>query len=81
MISELAKLRDFAARYSAACCSGNASSAFYSQDGLLNVNGGTPAGGRKAITDGGARIYIQLPELQVLLDDLVKSNTWDTAGH
>ena len=80
MISELAELRDFAARYTAAWCSGNASSAaFYSQDGLLNVNGGTPAGGRKAITDGGARIYIQLPELQVLLDDLV--NTWDTAEH
>jgi hypothetical protein len=62
MISELAKLRDFAASYTAAWCSRNASSvaAFYSQDGLLSVNRGTPAVGRKAITDGGARIYVQL---------------------
>jgi hypothetical protein len=53
MISEPAKLRDFAARYTTAWCSQNAPSvaACYAQDGSLTVNGGTPAVGRKAITE------------------------------
>jgi hypothetical protein len=44
MISEPARLRDFAARYTAAWCSQNAPSvaACYAQDGSLTVNGGTP---------------------------------------
>jgi len=53
MISEPARVRDFAARYTAAWCSQNAPSvaACYAQDGSLTVNGGTPAVGRKAITE------------------------------
>jgi hypothetical protein len=73
MISEPAKLRDFAARYTAAWCSRNASSvaAFYSQDGSLSVNGGTPAVGRKAITEVAQGFMSSFPDLQVLLDDLL----------
>jgi hypothetical protein len=44
MLPDPAKLPDFAARYTAAWCNQNASSgaAFYSPDGSLTVNGGTP---------------------------------------
>ena len=72
MISDLAKLRDFAARYTAAWCSQDASSvaAFYSQDGSLTVNGGTPAVGRKAITEVAQGFMCSFPDLQVLLDDV-----------
>ena len=44
---------DFAERYTAAWCSQDAASvaAFYSVDGSLSVNDGTPAVGRSAITE------------------------------
>ena len=73
MISEPVKLRDFAARYTAAWCSQNASSvaAFYSPEGSLCVNGGIPAVGRKAITEVAQGFMSSFPDLQVLLDDVL----------
>ena len=73
MISEPAKLRDFAARYTAGWCSQNAPSvaACYAQNGSLTVNGGTPAVGRKAITEVAQGFMSSFPDLQVLLDDIL----------
>jgi hypothetical protein len=71
MAFDPAGLRDFATRYTAAWCSQNASSvaAFYSPQGSLGVNGGTPALGRKAITETVQGYMTAFPDLQVLLDD------------
>jgi SnoaL-like polyketide cyclase len=71
MAFDPASLRDFATRYTAAWCSQNASSvaAFYSPQGSLGVNGGTPALGRKAITETVQGYMTAFPDLQVLLDD------------
>ena len=73
MIFEPGKLRDFAARYTAAWCSQNAPSvaAFYSPNGSLSVNGGAPAVGRKAITEVAQGFMTSFPDLQVLLDDVL----------
>ena len=73
MIDEPARLRDFAARYTAAWCSRNAASvaAFYSPDGSLSVNGGTPAVGRTGITEVAQGFMIAFPDLQVLMDDVL----------
>jgi|ERR1017187_7599941 hypothetical protein len=72
MIPEYRNLRDFAARYTAAWCSQSAPSvaAFYSADGSLSVNGGTPAVGRKAITEVAQGFITSFPDLQVLLDEV-----------
>jgi hypothetical protein len=73
MIPDPARLRDFATHYTAALCSQNPSSvaAFYSPDGSLAVNGGTPAVGREAITAEAQGFMTSFPDLQVLLDNLL----------
>src|ERR1035438_8178805 len=73
MISDPATLRDFATRYTAAWCSQNPSSvaAFYSPDGSLIVNGGTPAVGREAITAEAQGFMTSFPDLQVFFDNLL----------
>ena len=70
---EVINLRDFAARYTAAWCSQNAASVaeFYSPDGSLTVNGGTPAIGRREITDAAQSFMSAFPDMQVLMDDLL----------
>ena len=72
MTPEPANLRDFAVRYTAAWCSQNAANvgAFYSADGSLTVNGGTPAVGRRAITDVAQEFMTAFPDLTVLMDGL-----------
>jgi hypothetical protein len=72
MAFDLASLRDFATRYTAAWCSQNASSvaAFYSPQGSLGVNGGTPALGTKAITETVQGYMTAFPDIRVLLDDV-----------
>ena len=47
-----ARMKEFAGRYTTAWCSKDAASvaAFYSPNGSLRVNDGTPAVGRDAIT-------------------------------
>jgi steroid delta-isomerase-like uncharacterized protein len=61
-----------AQRYTAAWCSQNAASvaACYSADGVLGINGGIPAVGRKAITEVAQGFMSAFPDLQVLLDDV-----------
>ena len=70
---EPAKLRDFAARYTAAWCSQDPTSvaAFYSHDGSLSVNGGAPAVGRNAIAEVARGFMTAFPDLLLLMDDLV----------
>jgi len=66
-------LRDFALRYTAAWCSQNPASvaAFYSPDGSLTVNGGTPAAGRDAIAEVARGFMTAFPDLQLLMDDVL----------
>jgi uncharacterized protein (TIGR02246 family) len=65
-------LRDFAARYTAAWCSGNPSSvaAFFSEDGSLRVNDDPPAVGRAAISQVAQSFMTAFPDLRVVMDDL-----------
>src|SRR3990170_9089832 len=67
-------LRDFASRYTAAWCSGNAASvaAFYSPRGSLTINGGTPSVGRLAITEAAQGFMTAFPDLMVYMDDLLE---------
>ena len=87
MPSDLAKLRDFAERYTAAWCSRDAASVaeFYSPKGYLTVNGGLPAVGRKEITGVAYSFMSAFPDMQVLMEDvIVKGETaayhWTLVG-
>jgi predicted ester cyclase len=73
MMHTPAELRDFAERYTAAWCSGNASSvaACYSTNGSLKINADDPAQGREAITVAAQSFMTAFPDLQVLMDDIV----------
>jgi predicted ester cyclase len=73
MITERAKLLDFAARYTAAWCSQDPASvaAFYSPDGSLSVNGDAPAVGRNAVAEVAREFMTAFPDLLLLMDDLV----------
>lgn len=84
---DLPKLRDFAGRYTAAWCSQDAASVaeFYSPEGSLIVNGGTPAVGRNEITSVAHSFMSAFPDMQVLMDDvIVKGETaeyhWTLVG-
>src|SRR5713226_221335 len=65
----MTNLRDFASRYSAAWCSGNAASvaAFYSPRGSLTINGGTPSMERVAITEAAQGFMTAFPDLMVYM--------------
>jgi uncharacterized protein (TIGR02246 family) len=68
---EPAQLRDFARRYTAAWCSGNAASvaAFFAPNGSLSVNGAS-AVGRQAITKVAQGFMTDFPDLELLMDKL-----------
>src|ERR1700752_4166678 len=70
---ESAYLQDFARRYAAAWCSQNAASvaAFFSPEGSLTINDGTPSVGRSAITQAAQEFMTAFPDMRVLLDNLV----------
>jgi steroid delta-isomerase-like uncharacterized protein len=72
MMPKPAELRDFAERYTAAWCSGNASSvaACYSPNGSLTINTDAPAQGREAIAVAVQSFMTAFPDLQVLMDDI-----------
>jgi len=72
MQTDPAQLREFAQRYTAAWCSQDPArvAAFFSQDGSLIVNQGTPAVGRNAIAEVARSFMVAFPDLQVLMDDL-----------
>jgi len=67
------ELRLFAERYAAAWCSQNPGSvaAHYALEGSLTINDGTPAVGRDAITEAARSFMTALPDIQVLMDDLL----------
>ncbi len=69
---EISQLREFAERYAAAWCSGNAASvaAHYTANGSLTINDGAPAVGQSAITEAAQGFMTTFPDLQVLLDDV-----------
>ncbi len=69
----LARLRDFARRYTAAWCSQDAASVavFYAPNGSLRVNDAAPAVGRTAITGVAQGFMSAFPDMQLLMDDLV----------
>ncbi len=68
-----AKLREFAARYTDAWCGRDAASIaeFYSPDGSLTINNGTPAVGRREIAQVAQSFMTAFPDLDVVMDDLV----------
>ena len=72
MLPPLLELRDFAARYTAAWCSGRPESvaAFFSEEGSLRVNDDPPAVGRAAITSVAESFMMAFPDLRVVMDDL-----------
>ena len=68
-----ARLREFAARYTAAWCSEDpaAVAEFYSPDGSLIINDGPPSVGRKAITEAARAFMTAFPDMTVVMDGLV----------
>jgi len=73
MQGETARLRDFAARYTAAWCSQDPMSvaACYSAAGSLTINGGASAVGRNAIAEVARSFMTAFPDMRVIMDDLL----------
>ena len=73
MQADPAKLRDFAARYTAAWCSHDPTSvaAFYSPGASLTVNSDAPAVGRSAITGVAQSFMTAFPDMRVVMDDVL----------
>ena len=73
MHDDLATLRDFAARYTAAWCSQDPTrvAAFFAPAGSLTVNGGIPALGRNAIAEVARSFMAAFPDMQVIMDKLL----------
>src|ERR1700680_2249949 len=69
---ESTKLNDFAARYTAAWCSQNASrvASFFAEQGSLKINEGGPSIGRAAITAAAQSFMTTFPDLVVRMDRL-----------
>jgi len=72
-MTDPAELRLFAERYAAAWCSQDPArvAAHYAPEGSLTINGGTPAVGRAAITEAAHGFMAALPDIEVVMDDLV----------
>ncbi len=72
MMPEVAPLRDFAKRYTAAWCSREAASvaAFFAPNGSLSVNG-APAAGRGAITEVAQGFMTAFPDMELLMDNVL----------
>jgi uncharacterized protein (TIGR02246 family) len=65
-------LYEFAERYTAAWCSQHPDqvAAFFADDGVLTINGGTPHVGRRAIADSAASFMAAFPDLVVAMRTL-----------
>ncbi len=76
MMPKPAELREFAERYTAAWCSGNASSvaACYSPNGSLTINTDAPAQGREAVAVAAQSFMTAFPNLQIFMDDIVMTS-------
>jgi len=68
-----ADLNDFAARYTAAWSSQDAASvaSFFTEDGSLKINEGSPLVGRDAITAAAQGFMTALPDMLLVMDSLV----------
>ena len=71
-IMDQTELSDFATRYAAAWSGGNpeALASFYTEDGSLTVNDGTPSRGRQAITATAGAFMEAFPDMVVRLDSV-----------
>lgn len=69
----LARLYEFAQRYTAAWCSQKAASvaAFFSREGSLSINDGPAAVGHEAITEVAQSFMTAFPDMRVLMDGIV----------
>jgi hypothetical protein len=69
---DVARMLDFATRYTAAWCSRDPSSvaSFFAEDGSLKINGGAASVGRAAITDAAAGFMTAFPDMVVVMDTL-----------
>jgi uncharacterized protein (TIGR02246 family) len=69
---EFAALQDLASRYTAAWGSQDAASvaAFFAKDGTLQINDGTPAVGRAAITAAAQGFMTALPDMALFMDSV-----------
>ena len=67
------RLREFAAKYTAAWCSQNAASvaSFFAERGSLTINNGVPSVGRKAITAAAQDFMTAFPDMVVTIDKLI----------
>jgi hypothetical protein len=67
------QLLAFARRYAAAWCSQDPASVaeHFSPEGSLAINDGPPSVGRTAITEAARSFMTALPDMQVLMDDLI----------
>jgi uncharacterized protein (TIGR02246 family) len=65
-------MKDFAIRYTAAWCSQDPSrvASFFSEDGSLKINSGSPSAGRAAITVAAQGFMTDFPDMIVKMDDL-----------
>ena len=70
MLTDGARLRDFATRYTAVWNSQNAASvaAFFAEDGSLKINDGAPSVGREAITAAAQGFMTAFPDMVVAMD-------------
>ena len=71
------QLHDFAQRYAAAWCSHQPASVaeHYAPTGSLTINGGPPAVGRAAITEAARGFMSALPDIEVVMNDLVVADS------
>jgi hypothetical protein len=67
-------LHDFATRYTFAWCSQNAAAvvAFFSPQGSLTINNGTPSIGRAAIAAAAQSFMTAFPDLRILMDRIIE---------
>jgi len=70
---DAAGLKTFAAGYSTAWCSQQPANVarFFSEDGSLTINGGTPSVGRTAIASAAREFMAAFPDMVVTLDAVI----------
>jgi len=79
---DLAQLRDFATRYTAAWCSQNpeAVAAFFSPNGSLKINHAAPSVGRSALTEAARGFMNAFPGLKASMNDLIPGRATERRG-
>ena len=72
--SDTDKMRDFAELYTTAWCSQDpgAVASFYSPDGSLTINRGTPAIARTAIREVAQSFMSAFPDMRVMMDEVIQ---------